>query len=505
MRIFEKILSFLSVAFVTLHGSTTIVESIQEDVATGASFAANQLHLGQDGGVEFVNLCIHLGERDDLIYPSLLWHYRMGVRHFEISSHGLTANQSKKIGMFFDRVKDICTLNLIEIPGTAGDMFAVPRTSPAFKWHLGLTDRQFLCLQRPLEEILAAASDSTLLFPSCTYSGFDPDAPIDFWPQTDEQLSYRTPITHDAPITLTNVQASDYAKDSNAAYIANFETIESAVPFTADMFKDQLPVMEVIAHSVRHACLRGQEYWGDGTFISPIIQNSLEVSLNAFIEKFGSNNGIRFGKTYIYVPVPKCGWSTITLAQGSYELDRKIKSSAYKDFSRFPNEITERYQYLLSEGHYKFTCVRNPYNRALSAYLEKILETDDSYFKKGLGFEEIGFVSFSNFLKRLKELPIKKVDHHFKPQCCLTMSPIVCYNKTVRLENFNEEFQEVMDHIGIPGKPDDYRWDSHARNASKKLSDFYTPECVELVKEYYNLDFEYFGYDKTPNFALKLS
>ena len=96
MRIFEKILSFLSVAFVTLHGSTTIVESIQEDVATGASFAANQLHLGQDGGVEFVNLCIHLGERDDLIYPSLLWHYRMGVRHFEISSHGLTANQSKK-------------------------------------------------------------------------------------------------------------------------------------------------------------------------------------------------------------------------------------------------------------------------------------------------------------------------------------------------------------------------------------------------------------------------
>ena len=59
-----------------------------------------------------------------------------------------------------------------------------------------------------------------------------------------------------------------------------------------------------------------------------------------------------------------------------------------------------------------------------------------------------------------------------------------------------------MDHIGIPGKPSDYKWDEHATNASGKLSDYYTSECAELVRDIYAKDFEYFGYSKAPHFAL---
>lgn len=503
MRIFQRLIRFMSVAFVSLHGSTAFVDSIQEDVASGTSFAASRLHLGQDEGVEPLRLQIHLGEKDDLIYPNLLWHYRMGVRHFEIASYGLTASQSKKITMFFDRVKDICTLNLIEalVPSSCSlsSMSEASTTSPALNWVLQLTDRQFLCLYQPLSEILVGASNSTLVVPSCIYNGFDPGAPVCFWPQTDEQLIYRTEINYRKPVSLYNNIRPSVAMLSNAAYIADFATMEAAVPFTSDMVLDQLPFNHVIQNSVRHACLRGQDYWGDGSPVSPIIQNSLEERLCAFVKEFGPNLTIRFGKHYIYVPVPKSGCSTVFTAQGSYELNRKIDFAAYKDFSKFPAEIEERYQYLLSDKFYKFTCVRDPYKRILSAFLDKIVYTENDEFRFLFGISKS--ISFVDFLKILKNTPIKETNEHFKPQWCLAMYDIIHYDTIVHLEKFDQEFQEVMNHLNIPGKPRDYRNEAHTTNSSSELFR-YTQECAELVLELFRLDFEYFGCNKTPSFSL---
>jgi hypothetical protein len=106
-------------------------------------------------------------------------------------------------------------------------------------------------------------------------------------------------------------------------------------------------------------------------------------------------------------------------------------------------------------------------------------------------------------LKKLKEKPFKDTDPHYRPQWCVTMYPLVHYNKIVHLERINEEFPEVMDKLGLPGKPSDYRWDEHATKSVLRYSDYYTSECVDLVLEIYGHDFEFFGYEKAPNFTLK--
>jgi hypothetical protein len=433
----------------------------------------------------------------------------MGVRHFDIASHGLTANQSKKIAMFFDRVKDICTLNLIQIPGTASgsadSMLAASAAPSALKWHLQLTDRQFLCLYKPLSEILVEASTATLIFPSCTYNGFDPAASVSFWPQTDEQLIYRTEVNYRKTISLFSSTRPSVAMLSNAAYIADFVTMEKAISYTSTMIKDQLPIMHIIIPSIQHACLRGQSHFSNGTVVPATIKDVHEETLAFFAERAAFNINIRFGKDYIFVPVEKSGCSTIARALGSLEAGRLIDFAAYKELHMFPLEVKERYQNLLSPAIFKFTCARNPFSRALSAYLDKIMgdEIERAPYRADLGFSNDEAVSFLDFLTKLKEKGLS-VASHFNVQCNVMMCPYVHYNMIVKLENFDQDFQIVMNRLGISGEPKNYKWAPHATSAKSKLSEYYTQKCVDLVVEIYNRDFQFLNYSTIPSFTLKV-
>ena len=469
--------------------------------------------------MEQIGLQIQLGEKDGLIYSSLLWHYRMGIRHFEILHQGLTPSQNKKIQMFYNRVTDHCSLNVIALPGES-DFASTHAQLGSLKWFLQLTDRQFLCLHKPLGEILSEHESSTLNFPSCVYSGFDSYAPVSFWPQTDERLIYRSPIDDEHTVSLLNQTSSGDAVISNAAHIATFAKIEAATPFISEMVRDQLPFMEVIRHSIYSANLREKGYWDDGDYVESIAHTQEEVSVKAFMTQYGEPNNTRYGDKYIYMVNEKCGCNTITRALGSYEADRIIDIPEPRGFHKSTFETAERCQYLSSREFYKFTCVRNPFNRALSAYLDKIASvkeifardeegrvftSKETWPREGLGFNLTEKISFEQFLKRLKTKTIKEMDNHFKPMWAVTMHPVITYDKIVHLENFNEEFQEVMNSIGIPGKASDYFSAEHATKAGNKLSDYYTPQCVRLVQEIYGGDFYHFEYSKTPQFSLKRS
>lgn len=505
---FKKFLTLLIFFAITITASDALTDESQTSISHNAP-----LHLGQDAGVESIGLQIRLGETDDLIYPSLLWHYRMGVRHFEILHQGLTPSQHKKIQMFYDRVKDICSLNAITLPEGAEFTSTLPSS---LKWILYLTDRQILCLHKPLAEILSEHSASTLIFPSCIYQGFDPDAPVSFWPQTDERLIYRSNITFEKPVRFQNQTASS-EEMSTAAHIAAFATMEDAVPFTADMVKDQLPFDAIIRKSIYQACLRGKGYWDDTNVIPPILNTAQEIAISYFYDRYGALHNARFGSNYVYLVNEKCGYNTITRALGSYEADRMMPYPEPRGFHRPPYEIANRYQYLTSQDFYKFSCVRNPFVRALSSYLDKIMtvkkiwtrdqqgkvvEEPEVWPREGLGFTMTQKISFKQFLEKLREKSIKEIDNHFKPMWAVIMYPVVNYNKIVHLETFDRDFQEVMDYLGIPGKPKDYLSAEHATKAVKKLSEYYTPECVALVLEIYKDDFKYFDYSETPHFTV---
>lgn len=103
------------------------------------SDAIEKLHFEPNVDVESLGIQIFLGERDDLIYPNLWWHYRIGVRHFEILHQGLSESQDKRIKMFYDCVIDVCSLNLIPMQQGSTFVSTLPRS---LKSIIQITDRQ---------------------------------------------------------------------------------------------------------------------------------------------------------------------------------------------------------------------------------------------------------------------------------------------------------------------------------------------------------------------------
>lgn len=479
----------------TIYGASDFFDESQEQDPERliAQYTPEQLHIGSYRKQETLGLCIRLGDQDDLLYASLWWHLHMGITDFVINGQSPTPHQLEIISMFHDRANKMCSL-------TYSEGIKEQRT-----WSLELTDRQFLCLHKPLREILC--SKSALIFATCSYRGVDPATASGIWPQTDEKIIYRSALSFEKPIQLTNARSTNLPTLSADAHVAEYVKLEDAVPFTSSLIKDQLPFERVILDSMRHACKGREEKIREiQTYIA---ENSSTHPLYEFMQSFGSNTDIFFGQQYIFVPVPKCGWSTTTRALGSYEIGRMITFAAYKQFNIIP-EKSQFYERLLDSRFYKFTCVRNPYNRALSAYLDRINNVDSRLrrgetnpFRKNLGFSQADNISFLDFLRSLATKLNRDMDIHFRPQWCLTMHGMINYDKIIRLESYTEDFKEVMAQIGLAGEPDDYRWDKHATEASRKLSDHYTQECVDLVKQIYSGDFTSFGYDERPHFMLK--
>ena len=315
--------NFLSIlVFCSLSLAASEVLNSEDQELT--SFNASQLHLGQDEGVESFGLQIRLGEKDDMIYPNLLWHYRMGCRNFEIVHLGLSESQEKKIKMFYDRVIDNCSLNVIPLVSlsSTNDIAALLSASTLRSaWRLQLTDRQILCLHEPLQKILEAYQTATLSLPSCLYQGFDPQAPVSFWPQTDERLIYRSSINYEQSVSLLNRTSSGDAEISNAAHIATFTTMDEAIPFTAEMVREQLPMMGVIKEAIYQKSLgywNYWRYWGHQNDAQPILQTHKAMQLTQFINEFGANPSMHFSDKFIYIQTPKCGCSSISRALASY-------------------------------------------------------------------------------------------------------------------------------------------------------------------------------------------
>ena len=438
---------------------------------------ANELYLGQDAAIESFGLQIRLGEKDDMIYPNLLWHYRMGCRNFEILHQGLSESQAKKVKMFHERVKDICSLNTISVPKESEFISTLPES---LKWILAITDRQILCLHKPLAEILSENDTLSLSLPSCEYSGFDPEAPVSFWPQTDERLIYRTPIDYEQSVTLLNRGSSGDIR-SNSAHVANFVTMEEAGPFTSEMMQDQLPTVKVLLDSLLSIIENGIQQYSESE--CPI----MDVWHGYNIKFFG---------------VAKSGTSTIREMIASSEFQRKINLEQLNDKCKLMHKMRFEYSASITES---FTCVRNPYSRALSMFLYLI--NDQDFLNEKLETESVVYDDFSVFLKTIKNYIKEKgpytLDVHMIPQIETTEnleSQILTH--VIHLENFERESTWLLDRLNLFGTPANYFEGYHATNATSKLSQYYTKECVELVAEIYGKDFEYFGYSKIPQFTL---
>ena len=150
----------------------------------------------------------------------------------------------------------------------------------------------------------------------------------------------------------------------------------------------------------------------------------------------------------------------------------------------------------------RFTVVRNPYNRALSAYLDKAQRSHYWSIPGLSSADPNGFIEFLKWLSTRRRVR----NHHFRTQQELIAWRPNRFDFIIRLETFDKQFREMISTVGgrIPSGANLNLVHpvQGIGPASKFLSesaftsqDFFTSTAIGHIREIFAGDFTTFGYD----------
>ncbi|MGM7702950.1 sulfotransferase family 2 domain-containing protein [Pseudalkalibacillus sp. Hm43] len=147
--------------------------------------------------------------------------------------------------------------------------------------------------------------------------------------------------------------------------------------------------------------------------------------------------------------------------------------------------------------YFKFTFVRNPFDRLVSCYESKY-KKDKKMGQEYLHYDKylLGYIKkdkgFENFVKKVDKIPDFLADRHFQSQYNLTHDkkgePLVDY--IGKYENLAEDFEHFKHKYKLGDLP-------HFNKAvQRNWMDYYTVESAKIVREKYAKDIEEFGYEE---------
>lgn len=224
--------------------------------------------------------------------------------------------------------------------------------------------------------------------------------------------------------------------------------------------------------------------------------------------------------SYIYFEVPKVASSTTKLKLQQIEaktaglppISEEMSSIHNKKQSLLlsPSEIgfNKFFQMLDDVSVFKFTFVRNPYTRILSAFLSKIQGANSPHRKKITQILDIGICSNPTFKQFLSAVSIQSkynMDSHWRPQTDQLFNGLITFNFVGKFEKFEQDLNQVIQKILSDNSnkntlinKDIYsiKFKGRKTNSKQKIIEFYDSDCQHIVKNIYKSDFENFGYSE---------
>jgi hypothetical protein len=160
---------------------------------------------------------------------------------------------------------------------------------------------------------------------------------------------------------------------------------------------------------------------------------------------------------------------------------------------------------LHDDQFFKFSFVRNPYTRILSAYLDKVQGGKPESQEIVVEAERLGLideqrsVSFVSFLKCLEAMCQRNqyLDKHWRPQTFQLFGEEIKYDRIGRVESFTEDLQSIAKSLGMT-LGETKRVFGHETKASDQAAEYYTDEARSIVASVFKSDFEEFGYGIAP-------
>ena len=185
-------------------------------------------------------------------------------------------------------------------------------------------------------------------------------------------------------------------------------------------------------------------------------------------------NGIKgTNPGYLWFRVPKVGSSSLRIILHEHT---EIEKDAYR-LKLTPDA---------ANGRFTFAFVRNPFDRLVSTWHDKVVQTETDEKRHYHSCFDKDFDFFVHFVCERWPNP-RDAEAHVRAQTWFIPDGIDFLG---RLENFTEDVRHVMQRLGVnnPDIPHLKAW------PRPHYSTYYTTETRALMQEYYRVDLERFGY-----------
>lgn len=210
--------------------------------------------------------------------------------------------------------------------------------------------------------------------------------------------------------------------------------------------------------------------------------------------------GISNSKRFIYFVIPKTGSATIRNAIDKYR-DITHPTAIFSEHVTIERFLTSNYAHLF-EQYYKFSFVRNPYDRLYSGFLQDsfgVATMPHWRSAKGQIFAEIG----TNFNRYIEDY-VTRADIfndpfwvHFCPMHAFThRNGELVLDWLGKAESLEVDFRGLAKRLDLDIGPLESRnVRGETANSNLKYMHHYNARSIEIVNSIYRNDFMYFGYD----------
>lgn len=190
--------------------------------------------------------------------------------------------------------------------------------------------------------------------------------------------------------------------------------------------------------------------------------------------------------------IGKAGHSSViaNLARAQFGDDIPINQAKGNTFQR-PSTLSSEQVDALAD-FFKFTLVRNPYTRTLSAYLDKVLRRQivPPGLQRRVGGKTPTFLEFCHYLEDggLHDAV------HWAPQHKMLVLPIEQFDHIAKLESFDADFSIVLQRLGLVERFEVARHDPHKTNSDQRRDQYYCDRSREIITRLLADDFRLLGY-----------
>ena len=193
---------------------------------------------------------------------------------------------------------------------------------------------------------------------------------------------------------------------------------------------------------------------------------------------------------YVAMTVPKVAWGDVHAG------------GAGPTLLAYPTaQIVEM---LRSPAYLRFSFVRNPYGRLVSAWKSKLARDDPQYDQLRASIREAcdypfadgqraGPIAFRDAVQCLLDNPAA-FDDHWNRQVDLLVADVIDYHIVGRFERFGQDFPAILRRLRAPAEVIDVASQVYNPTRPMALAAVYDPALARRVYGHYLADFETFGY-----------